>query len=159
MLSSFLMGLVGGQRSMTPLAAVALAATADRLPRENGGPPLLSHPIVASGAVLLAVAELAGDKQRTAPDRTVAIGVTARFITSAIAGASLAPRRHRWVGAAIGGTTAAIASYPGWRMRMAAMRRGSQVSTGLAEDAIMLASAAAIIFGQKRNAGDHRFTR
>ena len=34
MLASFLMGLVGGQRSMTPLAAVAVAAARDDLPRD-----------------------------------------------------------------------------------------------------------------------------
>ena len=93
----------------------------------------------------LALAELAGDKQKTAPDRIVPIGLAARFITSAIAGASLAPRRQRWLGAAIGGVTAVAASYPGWRTRMAAMQHYGQTSTGLVEDAMVVSSALAVL--------------
>jgi uncharacterized membrane protein len=142
MLASFLMGLVGGQRAMTPLAAVAIAAARDELPADNGAPKLLSHPVVAAGA--LAIGEMAGDKQKTAPDRIVAIGLAARFVTSAIAGASLVPRRQRWIGAAVGGLTAVAASYPGWRARMAAMSQYGQTPTGFIEDAAVLAGAAAI---------------
>lgn len=145
-LSSFLMGLIGGQRAVTPLAAVAVAAAINRLRTDNGAPRILSHPIVAAGAVAFAIAEMAGDKQKTAPDRIVPIGVTVRFITSAIAGASLATHRQRWLGAAVGGATAAIASYPGWRARVKAMEYGSQTSTGFFEDAAVLAVATAIIW-------------
>lgn len=148
-LSSFLMGLIGGQRAMTPLAAVAVAAANDRLRPDNGAPRILSHPIVATGAVALAIAEIVGDKQATAPDRIVPIGVTARFITSAIAGASLTAHRQRWLGAAVGGATAAIASCPGWRARVKAMDYGSQTSTGFLEDAAVLAGATAIVCGQR----------
>jgi len=144
MLASFLMGLVGGQRAMTPLAAVAIAAARDELPADNGAPKLLSHPVVAAGALALAIGEMAGDKQKTAPDRIVAIGLAARFVTSAIAGASLVPRRQRWIGAAVGGLTAVAASYPGWRARMAAMSRYGQTPTGFVEDAAVLGGAAAI---------------
>lgn len=144
-LSSFLMGLIGGQRAMTPLAAVAVAAASNRLRPGNGAPRILSHPLVAAGAVAFAVAELAGDKQKTAPDRIVPIGVTARFITSAIAGASLATHRQRWLGAAVGGAAAGVASYPGWRARVKAMEYGGQTSTGFLEDAVVVAGAIAII--------------
>ena len=149
MLSSFLMGLIGGQRAMTPLAAVAVAAATDQLRPDNGAPHILSHPIIGAGAVALAIAEIAGDKQKTAPDRVVSIGVTARFMTSAIAGASLTSHRQRWLGAAVSGATAAIASYPGWRARVKAMEYGSQTSTGFLEDAAVLAGATAIICGQR----------
>jgi uncharacterized membrane protein len=145
MLASFLMGLIGGQRALTPLATVAVAALRDELPADNGAPRLLSHPVVAAGAVALAVAEMAGDKQKTAPDRIVPIGLAARFVTSAIAGAALAPHRDRWLGAAIGGTTAVVASYFGWRARMAALRRYGQTPTGFIEDSMVLAGAAAIV--------------
>ena len=103
MLSSFLMGLIGGQRAMTPLATVAVAAARGELPADNGAPRLLSHPLVAAGTVALAIAEMAGDKQKTAPDRIVPIGLAARLVTSAIAGAALAPKRRRLLGAAVGG--------------------------------------------------------
>ena len=148
MLSSVMMGLVGGQRAMTPLAAVAVAAASGRLPADNGAPRLLSHPIVAAGAVALAVAEIAGDKQGTAPDRTVPAGLAARLLTSAIAGAALAPRRQRWLGAAVGGLTALVAAYPGLRARLTAMSRGGQASTGFLEDAVVVTGAAAIVWNK-----------
>lgn len=144
MLTSFLMGLVGGQRAMTPLATVAVAAARGELPADNGAPRLLAHPLVATGAVIMAAAEMAGDKQKTAPDRIVPIGLAARFATAAISGAALATRRQRWWGAAIGGVTAVVASYPGSRARMAAIPAYGQTPTGFVEDAAVLASAAAI---------------
>ena len=121
MRNAFLMGLVGGQRAMTPLATVAIASARGQLPADNGAPKLLAHPLVAAGTLALAIGEMAGDKQKTAPDRIVPIGLAARFVTSAIAGAALVPRRQRWIGAAIGGVTAVAASYPGWRARMATL--------------------------------------
>ena len=145
MLASFLMGLVGGQRAMTPLATVAIAAARGELAEDNGAPKLLAHRVVAAGTLALAVAEMAGDKQKTAPNRIVPIGLVARFVTSSVAGAALVPRRQRWLGAAIGGVTAVVASYPGWRARMAAIPRYGQTSTGFVEDAAVVASAATIV--------------
>ena len=145
MLSAFLMGLVGGQRAMTPLATVAVSAARGTLPANNGAPRIMAHPLVAAGAVVLAIGEMAGDKQKSAPDRIVPIGLIARFITSAVAGASLSSNRDRWLGAAIGGTTAVLASYPGWRARVATIPRYGQTPTGLIEDALVVAAAAAVV--------------
>lgn len=145
MLASFLMGLAGGQRAMTPLAATAIAASVGRLPPDNRAARVLSHPAVAAGALALAMAEMAGDKMKTAPDRVAPAGLAARFTTSAIAGAALAPSGRRWSGAALGGVTAAAASYPGWRGRLKAMEHRGQTSTGFAEDALVLIGAAAVI--------------
>jgi uncharacterized membrane protein len=150
MLASIQMGLVGGQRAMTPLATVAIAAARGELPDDNGAPKILGNPLVAAGTLALAVAEMAGDKQKTAPDRIVPIGLAARFVTSAIAGAALAPRKQRWLAASVGGVTAVIASYPGWRLRMAAMKRQGQTSTGFVEDAAVVAAAAAIVRSQPK---------
>lgn len=145
MRNAFLMGLVGGQRAMTPLATVAIASARGQLPADNGAPKLLAHPLVAAGTLALAIGEMAGDKQKTAPNRIVPIGLAARFITSAIAGAALVPKRERWIGAAVGGVTAVVASYPGWRARMATLPKYGQTPTGFAEDLAVLSSAAAIV--------------
>lgn len=156
MLASILMGLVGGQRAMTPLATVAAAAARGKLPDDNGAPRIIGHPWVAAGALALAAGEMAGDKQKTAPDRIVPIGLAARFVTSAVAGAALAPRRQRWLGAAFGGVTAVAASYPGWRARVASMEHYGQTPTGFAEDAAVIAGAAAIVrtLGGKERTAD-----
>ena len=150
MLASFLMGVVGGQRGMTPIATVAVAAARGELPADNGAPKIIARPLVAAGLLALAVAEYAGDKQKAAPDRIVSIGLAVRFVTSAIAGAALTSRRDRWIGAAIGGVTAVAASYPGWRLRMATMPRYGQTPTGFAEDAVVLTGAAAIVLAHNR---------
>ncbi|WP_156963664.1 DUF4126 family protein [Muricoccus aerilatus] len=153
MLASFLMGLVGGQRGLTPLAAVSVAAARGDLPAGNGAPRLLGHPAVAAATLALAVAELAGDKMKSAPDRIVPIGLATRFITCAIAGASLSPFRQRWPAALLGGSTAVVASYFGWRTRIAAIPRYGQTPTGLVEDALVILGAVAILRGLDRSSG------
>ncbi|MGB3379789.1 MAG: DUF4126 domain-containing protein, partial [Allopontixanthobacter sediminis] len=100
MLRSILMGLVAGQRSMTPLAVLAGAAREGRLPYDNAEAALLSTRFAAAGGTAMAAAEMAGDKMETAPDRTVFLGLLARTITSGFAGAALAPPRRRLAGAA-----------------------------------------------------------
>ena len=152
MLAPFLMGLVGGQRALTPLAAVTAAGARGELAYD--APRYATHPLVAAGVMALAVGEMAGDKQKTAPDRVVPIGLAVRFVTSALAGAALVSRRQRWRGAVVGGITAVVASYPGWRARMAAMPRYGQTLTGFVEDAAVIGSATAITrkYGRRRAA-------
>ncbi len=145
MLASFLMGLVGGQRGITPIATVAVAAARGELPADNGAPKILANPVVAASLLILAAAEYAGDKQKTAPNRIVLIGLAVRFVTSAVAGAALTSKRRRWAGAAVGGLTAVAAAYPGWRLRMATMPFYGQTTTGFIEEAFVLSSAIAIV--------------
>jgi len=144
MLRSILMGLVAGQRSMTPLAALAVAARRGTLPHDTAEGRLMGHPLVAAGGVAMAAAEMAGDKMKTAPDRTVVLGLLARTITGGFAGAALAPPQRRFAGAALGIGAAIAASYCGLAARKRAMRQVSQTSSGVAEDAIMLSAAFAI---------------
>lgn len=147
MLASFQMGLVGGQRALTPLAAVSIGAARGELPVEDGLTRFLAHPVVVAGASALAVAEMAGDKQKTAPDRIVPVGLGVRFVTNAIAGAALARKDERLAGAAVGAATAIAASFIGWGFRMASMTRFSQASTGFVEDSVVIGSAVAIMRG------------
>ncbi len=145
MLAPFLMGLVGGQRAMTPLAAVSIAAARGELAEDHGAPKLLANPLVATATLALAIGEMAGDKQPTAPDRIIPIGLIGRFTTAAIAGAALSSKKDRWQGAAIGGLTAVLASFPGWYARAIAINYHGQTKTGFVEDAAVLAGAAAIV--------------
>ena len=143
MLRSFLIGLVAGQRGMTPLAVVAGAARQGTLGTHAPGAALVSHPLVASGSVLLAAAEMAGDKMKTAPDRTIVPGLLARALTAGFAGAALAERRRK-TAALVAATTALVASHAGLALRRRAMRRWGQTATGFVEDAAVLASGIAI---------------
>lgn len=144
MLRSILMGLVAGQRSMTPLAALAGAARRGTLPYDNPQGRLMRLPLVAAGGVAMAAAEIAGDKMKTAPDRTVFLGLLARTITGGLAGAALAPPRRQFAGAALGIGAAVVSSYGGLATRKWAMRRWGQTTSGFIEDAIVLAAATAI---------------
>lgn len=144
MLRSLLIGLVAGQRAMTPLAAVAGAARRGALPEDAMARGLLAHPLVALGAVALAAGEMMGDKLPSGPDRIIVSGLVARSITAAFAGAVLAPKESR-AGAALLAADAAVgASFLGFHLRVRAMRRFSQASTGFVEDAVVLGSALAI---------------
>ena len=140
MIRSFLIGLVAGQRGITPLATIALATRRNAIPPSLPLQQLLQNPVIASGAAALAAAEMAGDKMKSAPDRIVPIGLAVRTITAAYAGAALAPRGERALGAAIAVGSALASSYVGWRLRCMAMRRYGQTATGFVEDALVLST-------------------
>lgn len=139
----FILGLTGGARAMTPLAAVANAARTGKLPHDDKAPDFLASPLVSAGTIALAVYELAGDKQPKAPDRIIPPAIVIRTINAAFAGAVVSPRGDRWKGAAIAGATAAVASYLTWRVRMRSMADHSQATTGFIEDALVVPAAIA----------------
>ena len=144
MYRSILMGLVAGQRAMTPLAALAGAARRGTLPHDNPPARLMHVPVISAGGVAMAAAEIAGDKMKTAPDRTVFLGLFARTISSGFAGATLAPPKRQVAGAAAGSAAAIASSYVGLALRKRAMARWGQTSTGFVEDAIVTVAANAI---------------
>ena len=144
MLPSLLLAATAGARSMTPLAAVSVAAARGDLPPQPGLLGLLASPWVAAGTLALAAGELAGDKMKSAPDRIVLAGLAARTVTGAVVAAALEPRRKR-LAAVLGAGVAIAASYPTFHARMRAMREHGQTGTGLFEDALVVASAAAIV--------------
>ncbi len=144
MIRSFLIGIVAGQRGITPLAVIATATRRHDVPAELPFQTLMLNPVVATGTALFAAAEMAGDKMKTAPDRIVPIGLAVRSVTAAYAGAALAPKDRKILGATIAIGTALASSYIGWRLRCSAMRRYGQTATGFVEDAIVMGSGLAI---------------
>lgn len=140
MIRSLLMGAVAGARSMTPLAAVTAAARDRRLP-DGRAHRLLGSSVAASGAKAMAVAELAGDKMKSAPDRIIAPGIAARLMSGAIAGAAVAPRGGRLAGGAAGAAAAVVSGFATFALRMRALRRYGQTRSGLVEDAIAVSAA------------------
>ncbi|MGH8073320.1 MAG: DUF4126 family protein [Lysobacter sp.] len=147
---SVLMAAIGGMRAVTPLAAVANAARDGLLPRDNGAPRWLSSRAVSAATGALALAEMAGDKMKSAPDRIALPGLLARCATGAIAGVALAPARQRNAAALLGAAAAIGSSYLTFRMRMCALRRYGQTPTGVVEDGISAAGAALVVAGVGR---------
>ena len=144
MLRSFLIGLVAGQRGITPLAAIGLATyrreVDDDLPLQR----LFHNPVVTAGAMAFALAEMGGDKMKSAPDRTIPVGLAVRAVTAAYAGAALAPKHQRAAGAAVAVGAAMISSYIGLNLRKVAMERVGQTPSGLVEDAVVFGAGLAI---------------
>jgi uncharacterized membrane protein len=143
LLSSALIGAVASARSMTPMATLAAARLADR--STPGHLSLLDRPAFKYGALAMGVGELFGDKMKSAPDRTVALGLLARVMSAGIAGAALAPRGEERAGAAVAVATAVPLAYITLAGRKHAMARIGQTRSGLIEDAIVVAAGAAIV--------------
>ncbi|MBD8680077.1 DUF4126 domain-containing protein [Sphingomonas sp. CFBP 13720] len=144
MLRSFLIGLVAGQRGITPLAVIATATRRGELLPSLPFQKLMLSPVVAAGTAAFAAAEMAGDKMKTAPDRTVPVGLAVRSTTAAYAGAALAPRDRRVLGAAVAVGAALASSYVGLTVRKWGMQRYGQTVTGFMEDAIVFGSGLVI---------------
>ncbi len=143
LLPSALIGAVASARSMTPMATIAAARLAHR--RTSGQLILLDRPVFKFGALAMGVAEMFGDKMKSAPDRTVAAGLLARVMSAGIAGAALAPHGREKEGAAIAVATAVPLAYLTLAGRRQAMAHIGQTRSGLIEDALMVAAAAALV--------------
>ena len=143
LLSSALIGAVASARSMTPMATIATARLADR--HTPGELFLLDRPLFKYGALAMGVGELVGDKMKTAPDRTVFLGLLARVMSAGIAGAALAPRGEERAGAAVAVATAVPLAYLTLAGRKKAMASIGQTKSGLIEDALIVAAGAAVV--------------
>jgi uncharacterized membrane protein len=89
--------------------------------------------------------ELAGDKMKTAPDRTVFLSLLARVLSAGISGAALAPKGRERTGAALAISTAVPLAYLTLAGRKKAMQRMGQTPSGLVEDALIVAAGTAIV--------------
>jgi uncharacterized membrane protein len=143
LLSSILIGAVASARSMTPRATIAVARHAGR--GTPGHLVLLDRPLFKFGAMAMGVGELFGDKMKSAPDRTVFLGLLARVLSAGIAGAALAPRGREQTGAAVAVATAVPLAYLTLAGRKRAMASVGQTRSGLLEDLLVVAAGAAIV--------------
>jgi len=143
LIPSVLIGAVASARSMTPMASLAVARLLGR--DTPGHLLLLNHPLFKYGAVLMGAGELAGDKMKTAPDRTVFLGLLARVLSAGISGAALAPKGRERTGAALAIGTAVPLAYLTLAGRRKAMKRLGQTPSGLVEDALIVAAGTAIV--------------
>jgi uncharacterized membrane protein len=142
-LPSALIGAVASARSMTPMATLAAARAAGR--DTSGELVLLDRPLFKYGAMAMGVGELFGDKMKSAPDRTVFLGLLARVMSAGIAGAALAPKGRETAGAAVAVATAVPLAYLTLAGRKQAMARIGQTRSGLIEDALIVAAGATVV--------------
>ncbi len=130
---ALLLGLVAGSRSMTPIAAIALASR--------------RHRAIALG---LAGSELVGDKLPRTPSRLAAGPLVGRFAIGVFAGAwavRTGGLAARMIGALLGACGAAIGAYGGHaaRVRIGKRVRIADPWIGAAEDVLAVGGAAAAV--------------
>ena len=143
LLFSALIGAVASARSMTPMASIAAARLLGY--RTPGRLVLLNRPLFTAGALAMGAGELLGDKMKTAPDRTVFLGLLSRVLSAGIAGAALAPRGREQAGAMIAVACAVPLAYLTLAARKRGMARLGQTQSGLIEDALVVALGTAIV--------------
>jgi uncharacterized membrane protein len=125
---------------------MATLATARLAGRDTPGAlMLLDRPLFKYGALAMGAGELYGDKMKSAPDRTVFLGLLARVMSAGIAGSALAPRGQEKAGAAAAVATAVPLAYLTLAGRKKAMARMGQTKSGLIEDALIVAAGAAVV--------------
>lgn len=144
LLSSALIGIVASCRSMTPMAAIAAARLAGR--GTPGDLLVLDRPLFKYGALAMGIGELFGDKMKSAPDRTVFLGLSARVASAGIAGAALAPAGEEKNGAAVAIAAAVPLAYITLAARKQAMARLGQTRSGLIEDALIVSAGALVVY-------------
>lgn len=141
---SALIGFVASCRSMTPMATLAAARIAGR--DTSGRLLLLDRPLFKFGALAMGIGEIFGDKMKSAPDRTVFLGMSARVASAGIAGAALVPRGEEKTGAAIAISAAVPLACVTLAARKKAMAGMGQTRSGLIEDTLIVAIGAAVVF-------------
>ena len=128
---------------MTPMAALATMRLAHR--RTPGRLLVLDQPLFQAGALAMGLGELLGDKMKSAPDRTVALGLVARTLSAGIAGAALAPRGREREGAAVAIVTAIPLAYLTLAARRHAIGLTGQSRSGLIEDVLVVAAGFTVV--------------
>jgi uncharacterized membrane protein len=137
-----LLGAATGGRSMTGLAAVALATPAGTC---RGWLGWLANPWGRVVVVAAAAGELVADKSPKIPSRLAPAPLAARVALGALAAAALARRDHMPVGlpVALAGAATVGGSVAGAAWRRAVPRRGGlPLAAAIAEDAVTIALAA-----------------
>ena len=119
LLLAFLIGVVGGLRTMTAPAVVAWAANRHWLNLDNSTLALFGSPVAVVVLTLGAVGELVIDKLPTTPNRTRLLGLVARSVFGGLSGAAVAVAGTQSIALGIvAGVAGAIAgAFAGYEMR------------------------------------------
>jgi len=134
--SAFLMGLVAGLRSMTPLAVVSWSARLGALALANTPLAFFGYRYSPIIFTILAIGELVVDKLPMTPSRKAPPGFITRIIVGALVGAAIGATAHVLVaGLAIGIVAAVLGTLGGSAVRQKmAEAFGRDLPAALIED-------------------------
>lgn len=138
------LGAVSGLRTLAGVALLARELSGRKLPRKAGRlERWLAEPGVANALTVAAAGELLFDKLPGIPDRIQPAPLAGRVIMGALAGAVVADRERRALGAAFGAGAALAAAFTGWFLRREAARATMlpDAAVAIAEDAMAVAAA------------------
>ena len=151
LLLAFLIGVIGGLRSMTAPAVVAWSA-------HRGWIDLQSSPLAFMGATatvvvftLLALAELVADQLPSTPSRTKPPGLIARILLGGLSGGALAVAGSQSValGAVLGAAGGVVGAFAGYEARTRLVRALGVPDFLIAclEDAVAITGGLVIVSG------------
>jgi uncharacterized membrane protein len=138
---AFVIGLLAGLRSLTPVAATAWAARQGwlRIPHSLA---FIGSTTTAVIFTVLALFELVADKLPSTPSRTSPPGLMARILTGSFTGACLATAggQGATLGAALGGVGGLIGCFGGHavRLRLVTALRVPDVIVAVGEDIVTI---------------------
>jgi len=143
LLAVFLLGVVAGLRTMTPLAAIAWAAGLGWISLGGTWAAFVARPIVRYGVSLLALGELVVDKLPTTPSRKAPGPFAARVVSGTCCGASLGAAHGTLIAGAVVGALGAVAGTLGGYAARARLARafGRDLPAALLEDVVAVVAA------------------
>lgn len=146
-LSTTLLGVLAGMRSMTPPALVSLYLNRNPQLRKGTLSNFLGSGNSLTAFTLLALGEITADKFPQAPNRTFAPALVGRLGTSALASAAIAEAHgeNQTVAAALSAAVTGVATFATFQARIAANRYLPNPVTGVLEDTILFSIGASLL--------------
>ncbi len=137
---AFGIGIVAGLRSLTAPAALSVAAWLKWFSLEGSPLHFMSSGIAALIFGILAIAELIADKLPSTPSRTAPMGLSARAVTGALSGATVAAGggQSLAIGACLGVVGALVGTFGGYRARLALLKVLPPVLAAVLEDIVAI---------------------
>lgn len=142
LLLAFGIGLVAGLRSLTAPAVVAWAAHLGWINLHGSVLVFMGSKWTVAIFTVLALFELVADQLPSTPPRTGAMGLSARIVTGALTGASLAAAGGATLllGALVGAVGGVVGAFAGYHARVGLVRglRVPDFAVALPEDALAI---------------------
>jgi uncharacterized membrane protein len=143
------LGTIAGFRAMSaPALTSHILSKQPSAGLENSALKFMQSDKAALAFKLTALSEFVGDKMPKAPDRIELPGITTRFLSGALAGASVykASGGKAYVGALLGGSAAILSTYGSFYLRKAMVKSTHLIDPiiGGIEDALVLGAGAGL---------------
>ena len=142
LLLALCIGLVAGLRSLTAPAVVAWAAHLGWINLRDSPLAFMASPWAVGVFTILALGELVADQLPSTPARTAPVGLSARIVTGALAGACLgiAGGASPWVAALAGAIGGIAGAFGGYQARVGLVRalRVRDLAIAIPEDVIAI---------------------